>query len=549
MLSNAMQRRSTRRASTVVLAVGALLAGGAASASAATVGGTDSAPIFNAVAGETNNVTVTQDVNTGQVTFHDAGQAITSAGGCTLDAPNAGDVTCAPAGAVTSITLNLDDNNDTTSFTAVTAAIVQNGGLGDDTLAASDDSASSTINGDDGIDAINGGAGIDTINGGAGNDVIAGGGGNDVINGGADDDTIVNDAGSDDIHGGAGADTMIYTGPGPGPADVNVTLDDIANDGIAGENDNVHSDVDAVLSDNAVGGSDTMHGGAGADFFESFLGDDSIDLIDGAADFGAVCDEGNDIVYADAADLTAMGFDPGHTCEAVADKDAMSFGSRTTGQSAAAQTVTVRNHSGAPITLGTVASSGQFNKSADTCSGATLAADATCTVSASFAPTSVGALAGTLTIPTAGRPFSIALSGTGVAPVVVTPPPAVTVTPPPPPPPPPPAVVSKPAAAKSVSAKVKPARDRSKPYAFTFSGKVALPTGVSNANGCKGTVTITLKKGKKTITSKKATVRKDCTYSAKVKVKSKAKMTAAAKFGGNAAVGAKTSAKINVRAG
>src|SRR4051794_3037473 len=100
MLSNAMQRRSTRRASTVVLAIGALLAGGAASASAATISGTDSAPIFNAVAGETNTVTVTQVGAT--VEFHDAGQAITSAGACTLGAPNPGDVTCAPAGAVTS---------------------------------------------------------------------------------------------------------------------------------------------------------------------------------------------------------------------------------------------------------------------------------------------------------------------------------------------------------------------------------------------------------------------------------------------------------------
>jgi hypothetical protein len=337
---------------------------------------------------------------------------------------------------------------------------------------------------------------------------------------------------------------MIYTGPGPGPTDVTASLDDIANDGVAGENDNIHSDVDAVITDAANGGADTLRGGSGADFMETFAGNDSIDAIDGIADLGVTCDDGADIAYADGADMSIVS----NTCEAAADRDAMSFGALATGQSTAAQTVTVTNTGTAPVALGTVASNGQFNKSGDTCSNANLAVGATCTVSMSFAPSSTGALAGTLSIPTAGRPFSIALSGTGVAPAVVTPP-GTTVVPPPPPPPPPPAVVNKAAAAKSVSVKAKPTRDRSKPYAFRFSGTVSLPAGVTKANGCKGSVTITLKKGKKTVTSKKATLKSNCTYSAKVTVKSKAKMTATAKFGGNAAVGAKTSAKINVRAG
>ena len=252
-------------------------------------------------------------------------------------------------------------------------------------------------------------------------------------------------------------------------------------------------------------------------------------------------------MYAEAADLA--GLDP--TCEAAADKNAMSFGSLTTGQSTAAQTVTVRNTGAAPINIGTVAISGAFNKSADTCSGATnLAVNATCTVSASFAPAAAGAAAGTLTIPTAGRPFVIALGGTGVAPVVAVtpppPPPPATTPPPPPPPPVPPA--AKPAA-KSVSIRSRPVRDRSKPYSFRFSGTVGMPAGITKAKGCSGSVTITLKKGTKTVTSKKATLKKDCTYSAKVTVKSKAKLKASSKFAGNAAVGAKSSTKINVRAG
>jgi hypothetical protein len=119
-------------------------------------------------------------------------------------------------------------------------------------------------------------------------------------------------------------------------------------------------------------------------------------------------------------------------------------------------------------------------------------------------------------------------------------------------PPPPPATVTPAAvkpAAKSVSATAKPKRDRSKPYAFTFSGTVSLPAGVTKANGCSGTVTITLKKATKTVASKTATLKKDCTYSAKVTVKSKAKLQGKARFGGNSAVGAKTSGAVSVRAG
>ena len=110
-------------------------------------------------------------------------------------------------------------------------------------------------------------------------------------------------------------------------------------------------------------------------------------------------------------------------------------------------------------------------------------------------------------------------------------------------------VVSKPAAAKSVSVKIKPSRDRSKPYSFTFSGKVTLPSGVTTAKGCSGTVTVTLKNGKKTVTTKKVSVKKDCTYSAKVTVSKKGKMKASVKFAGNSSVGAKTSAALNLRAG
>jgi UDP-3-O-[3-hydroxymyristoyl] glucosamine N-acyltransferase len=51
------------------------------------------------------------------------------------------------------------------------------------------------------------------------------------------------------------------------------------------------------------------------------------------------------------------------------------------------------------------------------------------------------------------------------------------------------------------------------------------------------------------VTTKKATLKKDCTYSAKVTVQAKATMKATARFGGNSVVDAKSSAAPSVRAG
>jgi Abnormal spindle-like microcephaly-assoc'd, ASPM-SPD-2-Hydin/RTX calcium-binding nonapeptide repeat (4 copies) len=544
MLSKTSQRRTARRGSLVALAAaGALLAGGASSAMAATVEGTEASPVFAAVAGEANSVTVTQQPD-GSVEFHDGAGAITAAGGCQLDQPIAGDVTCAPAGGVTLITLNLGDLDDTTQFFDVTAAITQNGGDGNDSLLASDASNSNTLNGDAGDDFLGGGALSDTLNGGADNDTLSGGGDDDTLDGGTGNDGFLNDAGADDVHGGAGTDQMLYVGT---LTDFSVSLDNVANDGAAGEGDNVRSDVEAVATDD---GNDTLKGGLGANFFDAGLGDDSIDLIDGAADLGVICGDGIDALYADAADIADPATIPVDGCEAAANKDSMAFGSVTVGQSGA-QTVTITNTGTADLNIGTAVITAAFNKSADSCSGATVAVGGTCSVTATFAPAAAGAAAGTLTIPnTAGGPdFVIPVSGTGVAVAAPAPPTNTNPSPNPTPNNPSSTPPAKPAAAKSVSIKAKPIRDRSKPYKFTISGKVGLPTGVTKLKGCSGTVTVTFKKGTKTVTTKKATLKKDCTYSAKVTVKSKAKMKATARFGGNSAVAAKSSATISVRAG
>ncbi|HEX8912949.1 MAG TPA: calcium-binding protein, partial [Humisphaera sp.] len=100
------------------------------------------------------------------------------------------------------------------------------------------------IFGGDGDDTIDAGAGNDTVFAGAGNDFIYGKAGDDFIMGEAGDDFIDGDVGADRISGGLGLDTAAYH---MRTKDLRVTLDDTADDGEAGEFDNVMADVESVL--------------------------------------------------------------------------------------------------------------------------------------------------------------------------------------------------------------------------------------------------------------------------------------------------------------
>ena len=84
------------------------------------------------------------------------------------------------------------------------------------------------------------------------------------------------------------------------------------------------------------------------------------------------------------------------------------------GSTSAAQTVTVTNPGTTAASVSSVSVTGPFSQT-NTC-GTSIAAGGSCTVSVKFAPTSGGALTGTLTIATSapGSPLTVALSGTGV---------------------------------------------------------------------------------------------------------------------------------------
>jgi Carbohydrate binding module (family 6)/F5/8 type C domain/Abnormal spindle-like microcephaly-assoc'd, ASPM-SPD-2-Hydin len=97
-----------------------------------------------------------------------------------------------------------------------------------------------------------------------------------------------------------------------------------------------------------------------------------------------------------------------------ASPSSLSFGNQVTGSASAAKTVTVSNPNSSAVTVSSVSVTGPFAETS-TC-GASIAADGSCTVSVTFAPTAAGAATGSLTVASSapGSPLTVALSGTGI---------------------------------------------------------------------------------------------------------------------------------------
>ena len=268
-----------------------------AGASAATVSAADGTLSFTAASGEANNLTVS--LANGSVRFDDTGVAAMTGGpGCSPK--GAQRVECAAAGA-TSVTVDLGDGPDRLTGQLGLPFRVY-GGLGNDTIA--------TPVGDD---AVDGGSGADTIDTGWGDDVVDGG------------------EGPDSIGGGYGHDRVVYAAR---TAAVAVSLDGVANDGAAGEGDNVRPSVDDIIGGSgadtligddganglvggagddvlsAAGGDDVLDGGAGTDTFSAGAGIDTLGARDGAAEVLA-CGSEADAAEADHDDFADDG------CESV----------------------------------------------------------------------------------------------------------------------------------------------------------------------------------------------------------------------------------------
>ena len=189
------------------------------------------------------------------------------------------------------------------------AGNVLNGLGGDDTLYGGD--AFDQLLGGDGNDALIGDGGNDFLKGEGGNDGLNGGDGEDKLEGGAGDDILDGGPGADSLGGEGGSDTASYA---LRTADVSVTLDGNADDGQAGENDFIRTDVRNVTTGS---------------------GDDTINSRDGKA--GKInCGGGSDVVDADTDD------DANSNCEVVNRVAASSRCSVTGTPTARSGTVSVR---------------------------------------------------------------------------------------------------------------------------------------------------------------------------------------------------------------
>lgn len=158
---------------------------------------------------------------------------------------------------------------------------------------------------------------VEAITGGSGDDVLNGNNGTNTLDGGLGDDVLGGALGADVLTGGPGTDSVSYANR---TEDLTITLDGIANDGEAGEADNVGADVENVtggLGNDVIRGSavantllggpgdDVLDGGGGADLLSGGIGVDTADYslrtaavsvdLDGIPDDGEA-GEGDNVV-------------------------------------------------------------------------------------------------------------------------------------------------------------------------------------------------------------------------------------------------------------
>lgn len=170
------------------------------------------------------------------------------------------------------------------------------GGPGHDILRASD-LGDNRLVGEAGGDTLHGSNGADSLYGGDDFDYLHGGAGNDVLHEG-----LAYGGGLDELYGGGGVDVVTYAGRTAG---VTVTIDDQANDGAAGEHDNVYGDVENLTGGSGpdflrgTDGNNTLLGGPGNDILYGGLGNDM--LTGGTGSDKEYGEAGNDRFDQDAA--------------------------------------------------------------------------------------------------------------------------------------------------------------------------------------------------------------------------------------------------------
>lgn len=167
---------------------------------------------YNASNGQANNVTVATNSTNYRITDTGSGVNLTVGTGCTRVSATVADC---PQSGKTAIVVNTGDGNDTINQNVATSA-------------------------------------ASTVNAGDGNDTLTGGTGKHVF------------------IGGNGTDSISYSSR---TTAINVSLDDVANDGQSGEADDVRSDIENVTTGS---GADTIVGSTATNVIDSGSGNDTV---------------------------------------------------------------------------------------------------------------------------------------------------------------------------------------------------------------------------------------------------------------------------------
>lgn len=101
-----------------------------------------------------------------------------------------------------------------------------------------------------------------------------------------------------------------------------------------------------------------------------------------------------------------------------ASSSTLTFGNQALNAASTGQAVTVTNTGFSNVTISSISASANYSET-DNCAGSLLAGGQTCTITATFTPTTTGSIPGTITINdnAAGAPHIVTLSGTGLLPV------------------------------------------------------------------------------------------------------------------------------------
>ena len=268
---------------------------------------------FQAVPGENNDLQIEED---GDVAVFTDSEGVTAGVGCVQSGATAA---ACPLNQFDGIVVLLGNGQNSVDALQSTEILV-NGSQGSSNEIDSF-GAPTTALGGPGNDDLHTGSDDDYLFGGPGDDELRAGWGIDTLRGGLDNDYLDPDYGSDDIEGNGGFDQVSYAFRGN---PMNLSIDDVANDGVVGENDNIHTDVERIDSGDgddhitgsdgpnqlfAGGGDDLVSGGAGNDGVHGEDGDDDVrgdldvDYVRGGPDQDEVNGgSGDDFVYGGSGD-------------------------------------------------------------------------------------------------------------------------------------------------------------------------------------------------------------------------------------------------------